>query len=88
MDCSPPGSSVYEISQAIILEWVAILSSRGSFWPKYWTQVSCIAGRFFTIWATVEAWVTVYGATKESDMKQSKQQPGRKDSQIINPLRD
>ena len=28
MDCSPPGSSVYEISQARILEWVAMPSSR------------------------------------------------------------
>ena len=27
MDCSPPGSSVCEISQARILEWVAISSS-------------------------------------------------------------
>ena len=27
-------------------------SSRGSSWPRDWTQVSCIAGRFFTIWAT------------------------------------
>ena len=30
MDCSPPGSSVYGICQARILEWVAISSSRGS----------------------------------------------------------
>ena len=30
MDCSPPGSSVHEISQAGILEWVAISCSRGS----------------------------------------------------------
>ena len=30
MDCSPPGSSVYGISQARILEWVAISFSRGS----------------------------------------------------------
>ena len=30
MDCSPPGSSVHEILQARILEWVAISSSRGS----------------------------------------------------------
>ena len=29
-DCSPPGSSVRGISQAGILEWVAISSSRGS----------------------------------------------------------
>ena len=31
MDCSPPGSSVHGILQAIVLEWVAIPSSRGSF---------------------------------------------------------
>ena len=30
MDCSPPGSSVYGILQARVLEWVAISSSRGS----------------------------------------------------------
>ena len=30
MDCSPPGSYVYGISQARILEWVAIFFSRGS----------------------------------------------------------
>ena len=30
VDCSPPGSSVHGISQARILEWVAISSSRGS----------------------------------------------------------
>ena len=29
MDCSPPGSSVYGIPQARILEWVAISFSRG-----------------------------------------------------------
>ena len=31
MDCSPPGSSVYGIFQARILEWIAISSSRGIF---------------------------------------------------------
>ena len=30
MDCSPPGSSVHEILQERILEWFAILFSRGS----------------------------------------------------------
>ena len=30
MHCSPPGSSVHGISQATILEWVAIFFSRGS----------------------------------------------------------
>ena len=33
MNCSPPGFSVHEISQAIMLEWVAILFSGGSSWP-------------------------------------------------------
>ena len=51
MDCSPPGSSVHGILQARILEWVAIPLSRGSSWPRDRTQVSCIVGRFFTVWA-------------------------------------
>ena len=52
MDCSLQGSSAYEILQAGILEWVAMPSSRGSSQLRNWTQVSCIAGRFFTVWAT------------------------------------
>ena len=47
-DCSPPGSSVHGILQARIIDWVANPFSRGSSQPKDWTQVSCIAGRFFT----------------------------------------
>ena len=43
MDCSLLGSSVHGISQARILEWVAIPFSRGSSQPRDWTQVSCIA---------------------------------------------
>ena len=43
------------ILQARILKWVAILSSRASFQPGDQTQVSCIAGWFFTVWATREA---------------------------------
>ena len=34
LDCSPPGSSVHGISQARILEWVAIAFSRGSSAPR------------------------------------------------------
>ena len=52
VDCSPPGPSVHEILQARILEKVAISSSRGFSPPRDQTQVSCIAGRFFTVWAT------------------------------------
>ena len=38
-----------------ILEWVTYPFSRGSSRPRNWTRVSCIAGRFFTSWATREA---------------------------------
>ena len=43
------------ILQARILEWVAFPFSRGSSQPRDRTQVSWIAGRFFTSWATWEA---------------------------------
>ena len=55
ISCSHPNSSVHGISQARILGWVAMTSSRGSFQPRNWTQVPCIAGGFFTIWGTREA---------------------------------
>ena len=38
MNCSPPDFFVPEISQASILEWVAISFSRGSSWPRDWTM--------------------------------------------------
>ena len=50
MDRSPPSSSVHGILLAGILEWVVILSSRGSSWPRDQTFafcISCIAGGFF-----------------------------------------
>ena len=49
MDCSLPGSSVLGISQARILEWVAIAFSRGSSQLRNQTQVSCTVGGFFII---------------------------------------
>ena len=48
MGCSPPGSSVHGILQVRILEWAAIPFSRASSQSRDQTQVSCIAGRFFT----------------------------------------
>ena len=48
MDCSLPGSSVRGILQARMLEWVAFPFSRRSSQPRDGTQVSRIAGRFFT----------------------------------------
>ena len=47
MDCSLPGSSVFGILQTRILEWIAMLSSRGPSLPRDWTHfsyVSCIGG--------------------------------------------
>ena len=55
VDCSPPGSSVHGVFQARVLECFAISFSGGSSYPRDRTQVSCIAGRFYTIWATREA---------------------------------
>ena len=52
-DCSPPGSSVYGIVQARILEWVTTFSfSGGSSQPRDQTWVSCTGGGFFTVWVT------------------------------------
>ena len=42
-DCSPPGSSVPEILQARILEWVAMFSSRGSSQPRNRTHISYVS---------------------------------------------
>ena len=52
MGCSPPSSSVHEILQARVLEWVAISSSRGSSRPRDQTQASGTVGEFFTVWVT------------------------------------
>ena len=64
MECSPSGCSVYGIFQARILEWVAIASSRGSSWPRDWTQniscVSCIGSLYnCATWEASWAWVSL-----------------------------
>ena len=60
------------ILQAKILEWVAMPSSRGSSQPRDWTQVSCTAGGFVTIWAfrgspRILEWVA-YPFSRESSL--------------------
>ena len=50
MDCSLPGSSIHGIFHARVLEWISFC--RGSSQPSNQTQVSHIAGRFFTSCAT------------------------------------
>ena len=48
---TPMDYTVHGILQARMLEWVAMPFSRGSSQPRNWTQVSHIAGGFFTSWA-------------------------------------
>ena len=59
-ECSLPCFSIHGIFLARVLEWVAISFSRGSSWPRDRTQVSCIAGRHFTLWATRKALYSIY----------------------------
>ena len=72
LDCSPLGSSVCGILQARILEWVVIPLSRGSSLLRYQTQVSCMAGRFFTVWAIREE------ATQVEPLKSSRTESPQK----------
>ena len=58
--CDPVDYTVRGILQARILEWVAFPFSRGSSQPRDQTQVSRIAGRFFTSWATREVYTHYY----------------------------
>ena len=76
MNCSLPGSSVHGVLQARILEWVAIPFSRASSKPRNWIQVSCIAGGFFTIWATREA-LKIHVSYKKGTFRQSDFQGGK-----------
>ena len=48
----------YQLSHQVsprILEWAAYFFSSGSSWPDNWTGISCIAGVFFTSWATIHS---------------------------------
>ena len=53
--CDPMDYTVHGILQARILEWIAFAFYRGSSQPRDRTQVSHIAGEFFTSWTTREA---------------------------------
>ena len=61
LDHSPPGFSFRGILQTRNMEWVAIPVSRGSSPPGNRTQISCISGSFFTVWAAREARVRLKG---------------------------
>ena len=57
IDCSLPDSSVHGISQAKILEWVAISFSRGFSWPRGWTHVSCIGRLVLYHWTAAQCYI-------------------------------
>ena len=66
MDCSPPGSSVHGISQAKLLEWVAISFSGDLPDPEIKPTASALAGGFFffffffTTETTGKSWVQLW----------------------------
>ena len=59
-DCGPPGFSVRGISQARILEWVAISYSRWSSQPRDQTSISCIDRQIFYHCATWKNYIILY----------------------------
>ena len=86
MDCSPPSSSVHGISQARILEWVAISFSGGSSWPRDQIHVSCIGRQVLYPWITREAWnISQSNKIEHSNHKKSREGARACDS---NPSRE
>ena len=66
MDCSPLGSPVHGLLQVRILGGLTLPSPGESSQPWGWTWVSCIAGRFFIIWASREVQEKAYTQAKQS----------------------
>ena len=75
--CNPKDYTIHGILQARILDWVAFPFSRASSQPRNRAQVSHIASRFFTSWATREAcfWTVVLEKTLESPLNFKEIQP-------------
>ena len=77
-DRRDPGCSVHGISQARILEWIAISFSRGSSQPRDWILISCIGRWILCHWAT--------GKPKEEFMLQEIISQSQKDKYWVIPL--
>ena len=78
--CDPMDYTVYGIHQSRILEWVFFPFSRGSFQPRCQTQVSHIAGRFLTSWATrrILEWVAYLFSSGSSQPRNRMGSPAMK----------
>ena len=91
MEGNLPGSSVHGILEARILEWVAMLSSRGSSWPRDWTCISCLpalGGEFFTTSTTWEAlWNCPLPQNKTANKRQYCLFKGAKRQRLMPPVK-
>ena len=85
-DCGLPGSSVRGISQARILDWVAISFSRGSSWPRDQTRVSC-TGRWILYHQPTREALTQIGyfkkCVKEKSLERGQFQVKRYQTQVL-----
>ena len=102
MDCSPPGSSVHGISQARILERVAVSFSKGSSLPRDWSWVSSIGTWILYHWATREAlwnllpwtkfeskWARVQGFNSKKEMVAEKPSKEKREvARILKVIKD
>ena len=77
MEYSPPGSSFHGLSQARLLERVAMLSSRGSSQPRDRTHLSCTAGRFFTIISSGEPHTSHHMEREREQFHRGEEEAGR-----------
>ena len=78
MDCILPGSSLDEILQARILEWVAVPSSRGSSRPRIKPASltsSALAGGFFTTSVTWEALIFMEPSIQKAILRDARPSP-------------
>ena len=72
MDCSPPGSSDLGISQARIMEWVAVSFSGEIFPPREQSHVSCTDKWTLYCWANWEAHVVFFIVSTTQEKSQGK----------------
>ena len=87
MDCSPPGSSVREISQTRTLEWIAIPFLRGASQPRDQTHVSCMGRQMLYHWAIYQSfWLVPWTVDKRSEMSLPPRYCGEQDEVGILPI--
>ena len=80
--------TVHGILQARILEWVAVLSSRVSSQPRDQNQVSRIAGRFLTSWATREAHSWFMGKDQNSNRNRNLEETNSNPHEWLSGVQD